>query len=422
MKTDVAIVGAGPAGLSAAVFLAQKGLGVTVLDEYFIPGGRLLGQLFENPQKPPGERLWIGRDIAGKLKEKACHSGVKILTGTSVWNIAPGRRLYLSGAVSGEMEAGALLLATGAAERAVPVPGWTLPGVMSVGAAQVFTNLHRVRPGKRVAVVGIDPLAISVAGELKKAGAEVVGIYLPPPGVLTGRLGMPPEVIGSLSRSADMSPGALLKAAAGIFGGRYRDLGARLCGLSTMKIWGIPLHLRRAVVRIEGEDSVERVVTAGVSHCGRRQEECSAIDVDAVCISGGLYPLAELAFLAGCPLVDVPQLGGRVPLHGPAMETPRAGVFVAGNITGIEGAPVAMAQGTLAGAGIWSYLAKAGKAGEKELELAASRLEQAREEAPIKFFQEAPEGRKKIGLLWAGRKQDPEGGVPDGPQSYSVPL
>ena len=72
-------------------------------------------------------------------------------------------------------------------------------------------------------------------------------------------------------------------------------------------------------------------------------------EADFVCIAGGLYPLAELAAVAGCPFHYIPELGGHVPLHSEEMETPLPGLFVAGNITGIESGKIAMAQGTVAG-------------------------------------------------------------------------
>lgn len=405
MKTDVAVIGAGPAGLSAALYLAHRGCKVMVLDEYFKAGGRLLGQLYENNKKPPGERLWNGGEKARRLTSEATTAGAKIVNGATVWNVTAERRVFVTGSVCGEINARALLLATGAAEKAVPVEGWTLPGVMSVGAAQVFTNVHRVKPGERVAVVGIDPLSISVAGELKKAGVEVVGIFLPPPGILTGGLGEPPEVIGSLSRSACMSPNVWLKAAAGIFGGRYREMGARICSLATVNVWGIPVNLRRAVLRVEGDGVVQSVVTSHVSRQGVPEREDLPIAVDAVCISGGLYPVTELASLAGCRMAVIPELGGRIPLYGPAMQTTVQGVFVAGNITGIEGAPVALAQGTLAAAGIAAYLGKSGDKPEIEISMAMERLKQVRQEVPMQFLVDAARGRRKMADLWASRDE-----------------
>ncbi|MFZ5633218.1 MAG: NAD(P)/FAD-dependent oxidoreductase [Bacillota bacterium] len=409
MKTDVAIIGAGPAGLSAAIYLARLNLKVLVIDEYFRAGGRLLGQYYENPGKPPGERLWDGKKIARELMDEALSAGAGIMTGVTVWHLSPGFRLYLSGGAAGEVEARAVLVATGAAEKPVPVEGWTLPGVMSVGAAQVFTNLHRVRPGNRVMMVGVDPLSLSVARELKAAGVEVAGIALSPPGVLSGDLGLPPGVIGSLSLSAGMAPSIWLRVAGRLFGGRLSKTGARLCALAGIKVWGIPLLLRKAVIRIEGEERVEAVVTAGVSVDGETGKEDPPLPVDAVCISGGLYPVAELAVLAGCPLVDAPELGGAVPLHGPLMETPIGGLFVAGNITGIEGASVAMAQGTLAGAGIASYLGRLGRNARSEIEPARAAVDKAREEAPIKFHPDVAAGRARLETAWAQWRRDLNG-------------
>jgi sarcosine oxidase subunit alpha len=275
---------------------------------------------------------------------------------------------------------------------------------MSAGAAQVFANVHGVLPGRKVVMVGIDPLSITVAGELKKAGAEVVGIFLPPPGVLAGHMAMPPEVIGELSRSAGLAPGLFLKLAGKIFGGSCRAIGARLSRLSTANIWGIPLHLRRAVVRVEGQDRVRSVVTAGLSHCGAIEGEERAIEADAVCLSGGLYPLADLVSAAGCPLVSLPGLGGRVPLHGPFMQTPVPGIFAAGNVTGVEGAPVAMAQGHLAGVSMAAYLGRLAKEdARRALHLAREKVDLAREESPIKFYPGVAGARKEMSLLWEQR-------------------
>ena len=307
MNTDVAIVGAGPAGLSAALYLAHRGIGVVVLDEYFRAGGRLAGQRYENPKKPRGECLWDGKDIAVKLTDEVISAGARVMTGVTVWNITPGGGVYIAGEACGKISARAVLVATGASERALPVEGWTTPGVMSVGAAQVFANVHGVLPGDRVVIVGVDPLSITVAGELKKAGANVLGIFLPPSGILSGKMGLPPEVIGTLSRSADMAPGLLLKMAGKFFGGSYRDVGARLSSLSTVKIWGIPLHLRRTVVRVEGDGEVQSVVTARIAHDGCPQCEGQVIPADAVCLSGGLYPITDLVSIAGCPLMNVPE-------------------------------------------------------------------------------------------------------------------
>ena len=142
---DVVIIGAGPAGLSAAIACRESNLDVVVIDEFPKAGGRLLGQLH---QEPNGE-WWNGIEETKALLEKAkklntmiqcevsCHHLEKIETG---YRVHTNRGLF---------ETKNVLLATGATETAAPIPGWTLPGVMSIGAAQVMTNVHRVRVGKK---------------------------------------------------------------------------------------------------------------------------------------------------------------------------------------------------------------------------------------------------------------------------------
>src|SRR5919201_4779088 len=91
IERDVAIVGAGPAGLTAAAYLAARGLRVIVVDEYYRAGGRLLGQRYENPRKPPPHRLWNGEQIACDLEARARRAGAEVIVGTSVWDVAPQR-------------------------------------------------------------------------------------------------------------------------------------------------------------------------------------------------------------------------------------------------------------------------------------------------------------------------------------------
>lgn len=400
MECDVAIVGAGPAGLTAAEYLAARGLHVIVVDEYYRGGGRLLGQRYENPKKPPPQRLWNGDQIARNLESRAQRAGAELIFGTSVWDIAPHWHIALSGGAHDALTARALLIATGSTERAVPIPGWTLPGVMSIGAAQTFTNLHGIRPGARVLVAGIDVLALSVAHEMALAGIQVVGMALPPPGPASGMAAQPAEVIGGLALAADLAPSLMLRLGARLFGGRMRHIGAALSRIDVLRVWGIPLHFSKAVMRIEGNDQVESVVLAAISPNGKIDHAETAVSVDAICISGGLYPLIELVGLAGCPLVDVADLGGRVPLHAPDMRTPVEGLFVAGNVAGVEGATVAMAQGVVAGISIAAYLGIGDARTAAELAAAQAQVEQARAEAPLTFYPQSARGRAQLAQHW----------------------
>jgi hypothetical protein len=123
--------------------------------------------------------------------------------------------------------------------------------------------------------------------------------------------------------------------------------------------------------------------------------------VDAVCIGGGLAPLADLVRIMGCPVVEVPELGGTVPLHGPALETRMPGVFVAGNLIGIEGAPVAAAQGRLAAQGALRFLGViSGPEADRAIANAMNGVQSARRSLAFRFLSGIEEGHDRIDRLW----------------------
>src|SRR5699024_143245 len=102
-----------------------------------------------------------------------------------------------------------------------------------------------------------------------------------------------------------------------------------------VKTSGMSIHVRKALVAINGREKAESETICNVTPDGERvQESEETVEVDFVCIAGGLYPLAELASVIGCPFQYVEELGGHVPVHNEQMETPLEGLFVAGNITG----------------------------------------------------------------------------------------
>ena len=177
MDREVLVIGSGPAGLSAANMLGQWNIDTLVLDEYPLAGGRLLGQLYRD-----GQSWWIGRQVAARLVDDIHDkSSVTLAVGTSVASLEVGDggfKATLSGGKS-DVTAKAVLVATGSAEIPIPLPGWTLPGVMMVGAAQVMANVYQVRPGRRGIIIGLSALAFAVAEELSWAGVDLAGIVLP---------------------------------------------------------------------------------------------------------------------------------------------------------------------------------------------------------------------------------------------------
>ncbi|WP_395405891.1 NAD(P)/FAD-dependent oxidoreductase (plasmid) [Arthrobacter sp. UC242_113] len=396
MISDVVVIGAGPAGLSAAVTAAEAGADVVVIDENPRAGGKLLGQLHEEP----GTGWWIGAEISKKLAERAVNAGVRILTNRQVWNISQKWEVALD---TGEcVKADYAVVATGAAERPLPVPGWSLPGVMAIGAAQTLTNYYRVRPGDRIAIVGVDPLSLTVAHELSMAGADVVGIYLPGKSIFAGTQADPDTNLEYLAGMSDLAPNAFLR-----WGGKLaanktlRKLALTFFPKSGLPLMGTRLNLRKSLVSIGGNERVEHVEVATIDSQGN-PGKTRTVKVDCVCISGGLYPVQELT--RDCGLVRIDQLGGTIPLYSPEMETTQDNLFVAGNVTGIEGAKIAMAQGNLAGTVIASRLGLL--QGKEAIDRAAAAVRSARKSSAITFMPDIEEGRRIADDLWLERVRE----------------
>lgn len=347
-RLDLVVVGGGPAGLTAARDVAAAGGRVVVVEENHAVGGKLRGQLHEDPV---AGHWWKGWEIAAEVERAAVAASVRLMTDTLAWGLEPGWTVRLSHPTDRRLAprrltSRAVLIATGAVERPAPLPGWTLPGVMTIGAAQVLTNIHRVKPGRRVLVVGVDALSVTIARAMQLAGVDVVGIVLPPtaiPGSSTL------STLGRLAAMTDLAPARYMR-----WGGKAlrwswsRAAAARLVP-RTLRLWGIPLHMRTALVEIEGADQVTgaRLVDTTASGVPMSGSERS-VAVDAVCLSNGLAPSNELIATLKGDFFTSPDLGGAVPLHSESLRTQHEGLYVAGNAVGVEGAKVATKQGELA--------------------------------------------------------------------------
>lgn len=398
MKVDVVIIGAGPAGIVSSIELAKHGLKTVVIDEYFKPGGRLLGQLYEDPNLPEENRQWNGKVIASQLIDEAVALGVTFICQTTVWKIEERFIVYITDKDIKEIHAKSIILATGALEKALPVPGWTKVGVISVGAAQTFTNLHNVKVGERILFVGIDPLSISVAIEMKNAGIDVLGMVLPTPSTLSGFKSDPKTILESLALVSNLAPNKLFRFFGKFVKGKISSITLSILKYNLIKINGIPIFLRKAVTEINGVHEVESVTIRELSTKGEiMQGKVETLVVDTVCISGGLLPLVDSTQLVNCKLVDIPEIGGIVPLHNKYLKTTVNGVYVAGNITGIEGAKVAMAQGKLAALSLLNDLQLVEQA---ELLEAYDLVEEARKASPILFQPDIRKGRNIMQEKW----------------------
>lgn len=400
MKVDVAVVGGGPAGLSAAFEIGSRGGSVVVIDDHPVAGGKLLGQLHQEGNKP---KWWKGYEYAQKLKQNAQSANVTILSGMQVWGLEPRWKVHITDLnqhdAGKEIQADCVLLATGAVEKPIPIAGWTLPGVISIGAAQVMTNVYQVLPGKKVIVAGIDPLSLSIARSMKLAGADVAGIYMLPHNPFSN-YASPIRHLENLKEMTDLAPSPVVR-----FGGKLlksktgRKLAAKYYPPMGIKMWGIPIHLRHTIVSINGNQEVESVAVSKIDVNGKPIGNPRNLKADAVCISGGLTPLYELAATAGCEFVALEGLSGTVPLHNRELQTTVPDLFVAGNITGIEGAKVAMAQGILAGKSIARRL-NIGKVSKADIEEGISFVDSSRKSSDLQFHPKVTEAREQMESLW----------------------
>jgi len=319
-RVDVAILGAGPAGLAAAVETAGAGLETLLLDSNLRVGGQLIKQIhkfFGSRAHRAGTR---GIDIARELAHEASAAGAELWLDSTVHTLGPDGSMEV---VRGSLEhagdpsrvtnrrvaASRVIVATGAGENAVAFAGWTLPGVMGAGAAQTMVNVHRVLPGRRVVMIGSGNVGLIVSYQLLQAGAEVVAVVEAAPCV-----------------------------------GGYGVHSAKICRA------GVPILTSTTVKEAGGEGTVEWVALVELDPDWRPVSGTErTLQADTVCIATGLRPDVRLTAMAGCRLVHQPALGGWVPWHDRHMRSSLDGIYVAGDLAGVEEASTAMEEGRLAG-------------------------------------------------------------------------
>ena len=323
---QVVIVGAGPAGLAAAAEASRAGAQVVVLDEQPTPGGQYLRQRCPDVPQPDDAISRAAEEIKATLLRDLFAHGVEIRTETSVWAAFAGDVLAvqtLQGSRIVHYER--LVVATGAYDRPVAFPGWTLPGVFTAGGAQALTKGYGVVPGRRVLVAGSGPFLFPAAVELVRAGAEVVGV-LEATTPFQWRSGL-----GSAWRHRERVPEAL----------HYFRL---------LRAARVPIRFGRVVTAAEGEGHVDGVMTARVDTRWRPiagTEE--RVAVDAVCVGFGFLPSTELTRALALQHQFDGLRGGWIPVHDADMQTSAPQVFVAGEAAGIGSAQVALLSGRLAG-------------------------------------------------------------------------
>jgi NADPH-dependent 2,4-dienoyl-CoA reductase/sulfur reductase-like enzyme len=313
MTIEFAVIGAGPAGMAAAALAAELGLDTMLVDEQGTPGGQIYRAVERTqPGSPPGPDCLIGRRLVAALRA----TRVDYRPRTTLWHLDPDGTLYLAADGRAEIvSARRVLLATGAIERPVPIPGWTLPGVMTAGAAQILLKTADLVPDGRAVLAGQGPLLYLLASRLARAGA-------------------PPAVI------LETTPGE-----------NYRAAGQRLwnCWPSRrplMKGLGLLLAVSRAGIPIR--HGVRGLRAIGRNCLERVAWEGGEIAADHLLLHEGMIPDVQVSLALQLRHDwDQEQLSWRPALDAWG-QTSLPCVAVAGDGGGIAGAEAAALEGRLA--------------------------------------------------------------------------
>ena len=322
---DILAIGAGPGGLAAAALAAEAGADVLLVDERAHPGG----QFFKQPASPRHAPPSLAEDTqfaAGRaLIERVERSGARRLAATEIWGAFPPNEFAVSNSGGSWMlRPKRTIVAAGAFERGLPLPGWTLPGAMTTGAAQTLLRVHGVLPGRRVLVAGNGPLNLQVALELQRAGAQVVAVA-----ELAAAPG--PAALGPAWRMLRNAPGLAFKG---------------LACLAGLRSAGVPVLHRRLLTRVEQGGAGLNAWLGRIGPDGPTRE--ARFEVDAVCMGYGFQPSNELLKCLGCRHSYDERRGQLIVERSADCETSLAGVYAIGDCCGLGGAPAAIQEGILA--------------------------------------------------------------------------
>lgn len=349
-RYDLIVIGAGPAGLSAAIEAAKNGLKPIVFDENTKPGGQLFKQIHKFFGSKEHKAKIRGFKIGEELLAEAEEYGVEVVLNATVIGLYPEKEVTVKiGEEVKHYKGDSVLVATGASENMVNFKGWTLPGVIGAGAAQTMMNLHHIKPGKRILMLGSGNVGLVVSFQLLQAGCEVVAL-------------------------ADAAP-------------RVGGYGVHAAKVARC---GVPFYLSHTIVEAEGEDHVTGVIIGEVGPDWKVIPGTEKhFDVDTICLAVGLSPMSQLLKQAGCEMADTK--GGYVPVCKEDGSTSVEGIFAAGDVSGIEEASSAMIEGRMSGATISCYL---GYLSEADKDTRIAELEDALSTLRKGMF--APENRGKL--------------------------
>ncbi|MEQ9694982.1 NAD(P)/FAD-dependent oxidoreductase [Shimia sp. SDUM112013] len=313
---DLIIIGAGPAGMAAAATAARGGAQVVLLDEQPRPGG----QIYRNITRNKTELTYLGGDYAKgmELATALDHPNISCRYGSTVWRIDDGPRVtFDQNGKSSSITAPHVLIATGAQERPTPFPGWTLPGVMPAGAAQILMKTSDLVPRNAV-LAGTGPLLYLIASQMIDADNPPLAI-------------VETQTTAMLLKSARHFPRAML------------DRHAIFKGVAMLR------KIRRAKVRrYVGASAFHAVSDKGrLSFHFKTQGKSHSVACDLVLTHQGVVPSTNLQRAAGLPMEWNPAQACWQPQKDDEGKTPVQGLWVAGDGAGVHGADAARAEGVI---------------------------------------------------------------------------
>ncbi|MGX0877084.1 NADPH-dependent 2,4-dienoyl-CoA reductase/sulfur reductase-like enzyme [Roseovarius sp. MBR-154] len=357
-RYDLAVIGAGPAGMAAAATAAEAGLSVCVLDEQPRAGGQIYRDV-ERAAGPRGDILGKDYTQGASLVAGLRAGGITHLAGAVVWTIEEDFRIsYTQGGAAAQIEAGRVLLATGALERPMPLPGWTLPGMMTAGAGQILLKQSGVL-ARRAVLVGAGPLLYLIAAQMVRAGTPPIAL-------------IETQTRADLIRAARHMGGALR-------GWRYLLKGLGL--LSEIIRAGVPRYTGATAIAIEGAGRAEAVTFA----CRGRARR---IACDTVFLHHGVVPNTQAARSLDVRHVWNAAQHGFVPVLDEWGQSDVKGILIAGDGAGIGGAKVAKIAGRLAALQVAGELERIDRA-TRDRRAVPLRAAKARELAARRFLDRA---------------------------------
>ena len=316
---DVIVIGAGPAGANAALSADQKGLKVLLIDEQKFAGGQVWRQKSKSILKAP---ITEASKKGAELKEKISKSTVDVRYNSRVWHIEKNYDgTWLVAAEREHLKSKALIIATGAQERIIPVPGWTLPGVMGLAGATVLFKEHMMVPPERTIVAGNGPLLFYVASEIIRLGGKV-------------------EAVVSLNSKKDW------KKVLPVMMSNPKLLWQGIKWIFQLYKNRVPIFWQYGLKKIDGESKVEGVTICKVDQNWKLSHGSEHyIPAESVCYGHGLLPAIEATRLAGAYHKYDQTLGGWLPIVDKFGRTTQPKLYACGDNAGILGVLAAPMRG-----------------------------------------------------------------------------